>query len=71
MKLPGLRVKDISVFELSPGMKVYDKASNATGVISDVRETSPEWIEAFYTLDGQVGESRVSQNPDLVLLGDK
>ncbi len=39
------RPKD--VFELKKGMKVYDAFKNRYGLISDIRETSAEWIEPF------------------------
>lgn len=50
LMLPGLKVKDIDVFKLEIGAKVYDKTSGKTGTITSVRETSYEVIEAFITL---------------------
>ena len=51
--LPGALLKSVSVFELEKGDKVYDKTSGKEGVISNIKETAPEWIEAFVTLDGE------------------
>ncbi len=50
--LPGLPVIKVSVFDLTIGTKIYDKKSNRFGIISDIRETSYENVEAYITLDG-------------------
>ncbi len=67
--LPGTLLSKISVFDLKPGAKVYDKASNKEGVISDVKETSFEVVEAFIKLEGQEAEVRASTIPHLVYVG--
>jgi len=68
--LPGLRVKDASVFDLSPGLRVYDRSTGKHGVISDVRETGYEVIEAFIQFDGEIQETVAWKLPFTVIIGE-
>lgn len=67
--LPGALLKSVNVLELNIGDKVYDKASNREGVISDIKETVPEWIEAYVKLTGDKEETPAWKLPGLVYLG--
>lgn len=66
--LPGLRVIKASVFDLSIGTRILDKATNTLGIISDIRETTPENVEAFILIDGETQEANVSSFPQAVIL---
>ncbi len=67
--LPGFPVIKASVFDLKIGTKVYDKKSKRNGIISDIRETSPENIEAFITLNGDI-EVKASKYPQVVIIDE-
>lgn len=68
--LPGLRVKDASVFDLEPGLRVYDRATSRHGTISDIRETGYEVIEAFIQLDGDINETPAWKMPFTIIIGE-
>lgn len=50
--IPGVKVNDVSVFDLKLGMKVLDLESKREGTIVNVKETNHEEIEAFVKMDG-------------------
>ena len=66
--LTGAYLHKTSVFDLKKGATVYDKESNRTGVISDIRETRAECIEAFIKLEGDDKEYPAHKFIQLVLL---
>ena len=68
VNLPGRLVKDVGVFGLNKGDKVLDKASGKQGIISNVTETAPEWVEAFVKFDGEDKEQAVWKFTQLVVL---
>lgn len=41
----------VNVFELKKGDKIVDLTTNRIGVITKVKETAPEWIDAFIIYD--------------------
>ncbi len=65
--LPGTLVNTISVFDLRPGMEVFDKASNTAGVIVTVTETQSEVVEALVKLNGATKTVTSGRLPKLVL----
>ncbi len=65
--LPGTLVNTISVFDLRPGMEVFDKASNTAGVIVNITETNYEEVEALVKLEGWTTVVRSGRLPKLVL----
>lgn len=67
--LPGLRVKTLSVFDLEVGTKIYDKSTDKYGIISDIRETGYEVIDAFILLDGETTEVPVWRMPEAIIIG--
>lgn len=67
--LPGLPVIKADVFNLKVGTRVFDKNSGKTGMISDIRETGYEVIEAFIQLDGETKETAAWLMPQTVIVG--
>jgi hypothetical protein len=61
-------VRDADVFALKVGMLVLDKATGVSGVVSDIRETGTDWVEAFVRLDGSDKEIKASALPECVLI---
>lgn len=69
--LPGTKLTDIIVFDLSVGDKVYDKDSNREGVIVDIIETGFEVVEAYIRFSGSKAEELAYRYPQAVYLGPK
>lgn len=63
--LPGMLLKDINVFELKIGDRVYDKASGRSGSISNIEDV------AFIRFDG--GDTYISVNalPSCIYIGQE
>jgi len=59
-----------SVFELKPGMRVYDTFKNRYGRISSVRETSYEDINAFVVWDDLEKEQRLVILPNISVVSE-
>lgn len=68
MPLPGMLLNRVSVFDLKPGQKVYDKDTDKLGVISDIKETAPEYIEAFVMFEGETLETPAWKLRNCVIL---
>lgn len=69
--LPGIAIYKISPTYLNVGDKVYDQETKTTGIISSIRETSPEWIEVFITLKDSKEEKKAIQLKSCVFLDHK
>lgn len=67
--LPGHPLNKTNVFDLTIGDKVYDKSSNQIGIISDIRETGYEVVEAFVKL--KTDEIPAWKLPECVYLGQE
>lgn len=65
--LPGLYVNKLSVFQIKAGDRAFDKNSGKSGTLV-IKETAPEWIEAFIKFDGDNNEYAAHRYPLLVLL---
>ena len=52
--------KPTTVFDIQPGMRLYDTFNNRYGRVTDVRETKPEWIEPFVKWDDAEEEETFS-----------
>lgn len=50
-------IKIPDIFALRAGDKVKDTFTGEEGVITSIRETAPEWIEAFVTWQGETKET--------------
>lgn len=66
--LPGTKLNTISVFELSTGLKVYDKDSNKSGVVSSIKEAKDQGIDAYVRLEGADKEILADYLPNLVII---
>jgi hypothetical protein len=68
--LPGFPVLKADVFSLKIGMEVYDKVSNRTGIISDIKDVGADNIAAFILLDGDAVELEAYRLPQTVIIGE-
>lgn len=63
--LPGMLLKDINVFELKVGDRIYDKTSGRSGSISNIEDV------VFIRFDG--GDTDISLNalPHCIYIGQE
>lgn len=67
--LPGMLIKDLNAWELNVGDRVYDRSSGNSGSVVEIRETAPEWVEAFIRFDGSDSDVPAWKYPNCIYLG--
>lgn len=63
----GVKVNQVSIFDLALGMEVFDPKSNRNGVIVNIKETNYEEVEAFVKMDGDKHVVKTTRMKDLVI----
>lgn len=53
-------LKEYTVFDLEHGDKIYNSATNTIGIITNITETSYEYIEAFVKWSNENTETKLN-----------